>query len=413
VQHLDRIVAAQQPQQDVGFKLLNVPNPRQSQTCLYATEINPRVLIFSQRNFDLKVFQCWIYEFEDVIAETDGVHLLAPGAWEEAAAAATLIRRVGNGVRRLRGRAPHVGVIGESQVNQKYDLFFAIFMFPWQLALLERIKNWRSQCGGAVCLLGEVWVHDVPRVRPWLELLRDFDQVFVAIKSSVPDVAQVVGKPCTFLPLGIDTLRFYPYPNPPTRSIDVLSMGRRSDSVHQDLLYLAEKKRIFYLYDVVRNFSVIDYREHRAMLANLVKRSRYFISYKHNVNIADVTGGQEAVGARYFEGAAGGAAMIGIPPDCEEYRAAFDWEDAVIPVPYSPTDIGVILSELDAQPHRLARVSRKNVVSCLLRHDWAYRWEQILNSVGIEPTPALAARRATLQKLAHSISVDTGVQAME
>jgi hypothetical protein len=187
-------------------------------------------------------------------------------------------------------------------------------------------------------------------------------------------------------------------------------MGRRSDPVHRVLLDLAERNKIFYSYDVVRNFSVIDYREHRGMLANLIKRSRYFISYKHNVNIAGVTGGQEALGVRYFEGAAGGAVMIGIPPDCEEYRDAFDWDDAVIPVPYSPADVGAILSELDAQPHRLARVSRKNVVSCLLRHDWAYRWEQILYSVAIEPTPALAARKATLWELAQSIPVDTGVQ---
>jgi hypothetical protein len=214
------------------------------------------------------------------------------------------------------------------------------------------------------------------------------------------------------MPIGIDTMRFCPYPDPPTRSIDVLSMGRRSDPMHRALLDLAEGKRIFYLYDVVRNFPVINFREHRVMLANLVKRSRYFINYKHNVNIAHVTGGQEALGARYFEGAAGGAVMIGIPPDCEEYHEAFDWDDAVINVPGSPADVGAILSELDTQPRRLATASRTNVVSCLLRHDWAYRWEEILHSVGLEPTPALAARKATLQKLAHGISVDTGVQSV-
>jgi hypothetical protein len=148
------------------------------------------------------------------------------------------------------------------------------------------------------------------------------------------------------------------------------------------------------------------------MLANLIKRSRYFISYKHNVNIANVTGGQEALGSRYFEGAAGGAVMIGIAPDCDEYRAAFNWEDAVIPVPYAPVDVEGILSELDVQAHRLATASRNNVVSCLLRHDWAYRWEEILHSVGIEPTPALAARKTILQKLAHRITVGTEVQAV-
>ena len=84
----------------------------------------------------LEVFQCWMYEFEDVIAEVDAVHLLAPVRRDEPPVS-TFARRVGNRVRSLRGRPSFVGTIERTLIDQKYELFFAIFMFPSQVALLE------------------------------------------------------------------------------------------------------------------------------------------------------------------------------------------------------------------------------------------------------------------------------------
>ncbi|MHC4529481.1 MAG: glycosyltransferase family 1 protein, partial [Planctomycetota bacterium] len=55
---------------------------------------------------------------------------------------------------------------------------------------------------------------------------------------------------------------------------------------------------------------------------------------------------------------------------------------------------------LDAQPKRMAQIRKNNIVQSLLRHDWLYRWNEILNMVGMEPRPALLARQKHLKKLA-------------
>jgi hypothetical protein len=49
-------------------------------------------------------------------------------------------------------------------------------------------------------------------------------------------------------------------------------------------------------------------------------------------------------------------------------------------------------------------VRRDNVKACLLKHDWAYRWEHILAAVGFSPLPQLAARKARLAATAAASS---------
>ena len=79
-----------------------------------------------------------------------------------------------------------------------------------------------------------------------------------------------------YLPAGVDTLRFCPYPNPPTRSFDVLSIGRRAPVTHKSRLRMASEEGKFYVYDTIDALKTYDLEEHRLMTANLAKRSRYF-----------------------------------------------------------------------------------------------------------------------------------------
>ena len=95
--------------------------------------------------------------------------------------------------------------------------------------------------------------------------------------------------------------------------------------------------------------------------------------------------------------------MLGVPPECESFTRNFDWEDAVIQVAYDAPNIVEILAELDSQPDRLQKIRTNNVVNSLLKHDWVYRWETILATVGLDSTPAMAARKANLQNLAQTI----------
>jgi hypothetical protein len=106
------------------------------------------------------------------------------------------------------------------------------------------------------------------------------------------------------------------------------------------------------------------------------------------------------VPARLFEGAAGGAVLLGTAPQCPEFQSCFDWPDAVIEVSPEATDIAAVIDELDTQSQRMERVRHTNAIRCLLQHDWVYRWQRILSTVGMASHSKLDDRKKRLGSIA-------------
>jgi hypothetical protein len=114
--------------------------------------------------------------------------------------------------------------------------------------------------------------------------------------------------------------------------------------------------------------------------------------------------GQIEVGYRYYEGAAAGTVMVGQAPECQPFRDMFDWPDAVIEIQPDGSDVEDVLSDLAAHPGRMLEISRRNAQGALLRHDWVYRWKEVLRIAGLTPAPALEAREKKLKELAGSLA---------
>lgn len=366
---------------------------------------SPRVLVLSSRGVDSSLWHAPQYEFEDVIAEVDSVHLLAPPPpprnelREYAKQGVALARK---SALALRGRTPgdRPPPIAEGEIDQDYDLLFAVFHFPQDVDHLRSIRGWRARCRKAVCFIIELWSADFPDYERYLAPLRDFDHVFVFNSAVADRVARIAGRRPEYLPAGVDTLRFSPYPAPSDRVVDVLAYGRRSPDAHRQLTEMAERREIFYVHDTVRQSPMVDHRQHRVMLSNYARRSRYAMAYRINEDRRVRTGGDEGLTTRLFEITAAGAVMLGTRPRCAEFEQFFDWPDAMIEVPWAKPDMAAILGELDAQPERLAAISRRNAVNALRRHDWAYRWQRVLDAAALPPLPALDARLARLRALA-------------
>ncbi|MGH9253402.1 MAG: glycosyltransferase, partial [Vicinamibacterales bacterium] len=115
------------------------------------------------------------------------------------------------------------------------------------------------------------------------------------------------------------------------------------------------------------------------------------------------TGGEEEVSPRFFEGIAAGAVVLGAPPRCAAYDRCFDWPDAVIPTAAHGGQIAALMAELEANPRRIAQMRRDNVVNALQRHDWAYRWRWILDSVGLAPSRKMVEREERLESMARAV----------
>jgi hypothetical protein len=353
----------------------------------------PRVLVFSHRNlYEREVWRCSFHEFEGILPEIEAVDVVAPrrSRWYSQA------RRIALREGQLLPIPLNPGA-ETVRVEEDYELFFTVCEKPSELLSLSAARGWRERCRTSVCWLTEFYVKDIPLYKSSLEVLRQFDHVVCMYAANGP-FREIVKGQCCYLPAGIDALRFCPYPDPPPRCVDVLSIGRRSEETHRALLRMASSNGLFYVYDTMSDLHAFDLTEHRALMANLAKRSRYFLVNPGKINAPDETGGQIEFGYRYVEGAAPGAILIGERPKNDQFEKAFDWEDVVIDLPYDSDQIGALIRELDRQPERQMRIRTQNIVQSLLRHDWAYRWESVLGLAGLEPLAGLLDRKRQLKE---------------
>jgi len=359
----------------------------------------PRVLIFSLRNIFGKALNRSPHrEFEDIICEIDSAELLAPEV-DPSGRRARFATRLGyHAPIALNPGIPRPSARG------RYDILFTICGFPQDLIMFDAVSNLRESCGTSVCLLDELWAKDMVKHRHFLRILAKFDVVMQYHSQTVKPLSELIGRKCVYLPPAVDTISFSPYPEPPERVVDVYSIGRRSHVTHQKLLDMAGEGRLFYLYDTIGGSQAINPKEHRALFANVAKRSRYFLVNPGKIDEPDETGRQVEFGYRYFDGAAAGTIMLGEIPDNEVFPKLFDWPDAVIRLPYDSSDIDTVIKDLDNDPARQDRIRRTGVAQALLRHDWVYRWEAILNAVGLEPMQGLLQRKDRLRSLAEAVT---------
>ena len=365
------------------------------------------VLLLSLRKVEDVVAYCAQYEFEDVISSVMDAEMAAP----EKLDGVELSRKAYKLVRYLSGSRDLAGAVvrplAPRRGDEEYDLFLPVFSHPHQLFALSCVPDWRKRCRKAVCFVVEAWAELLPGYL--LELLSEFDHVFIAAQHVVGTVSRLIGRPCTYMPQGVDALRFCPWPDSPVRSIDVCNIGRRSPVTHGKLLERARQGRFFYYYDTIKpaakevTFHVNSGSEHRLLLANLLKRSRYFIANRARANQPELTRGRDEIAGRFFEGAAAGTILLGDPPEIEEFRSRFDWPDAVIPMPFDAPGVLDRVAELDSDPRRQERIRKENVANALLRHDWVHRLRTMLEAVGVAAPARMLAREARLASLAAEV----------
>lgn len=361
-----------------------------------------RALVLSSRSYEQDVWRCGQVEFEDVVHAIDHVDLVS--ARKVHGKPGVILRKADRVARRLFGvslsRLPRLETV---RLTRDYELFCLYVQGLADLDALDAVPEWRERCTRAVCVIEEIWALELGR---WgtrtLERLAEFDLITCGQHGTVQPLAALIGRRCEWVPGGVDCLRFFPGPEPPQRSIDVFAMGRRSDVSHSALLRHVSAHDWTYLFDTLepRRVRLGDHTQHRLQLAEMVKRSRYFIANKGRIGAVDEIGTQEELGFRSFEGAAGGAVLVGHAPRGEHVNAMFGWPDAHIHVPFDSAELPDVLAALDREPDRVARIRRNNVANSLRRHDWALRWQQVLTALDVAPTERLAHRVRELEGLA-------------
>lgn len=361
-----------------------------------------RSIIVSQRASRPLTWLCLGYEFEDLMAELEPADIVStkPLRAERAFRVGTkMLERLSDGRWSLStSYLPNAG--------QQYELALVHCGIVADLLTMGRQSDFARLAKVSVCYISELWASRLPLEKEFVQRLQCFDAVFIGCAGPIDQLSEQIGRPCYYLPPAVDVLLSCPYPETPERSIDALSVGRRNEEVHQHLLAHSRKdQNFFYIRDTVRGLSraqVVTTQDHRQQLLSLLKRAKYFMANRPKFD-QSVGANDHEVGYRFFEGAAAGCVMIGDPPRNQAFDDLFGWPDVVIPNPEDPAKIIDLYQELESDPVRVNRIRQRNVAESLRRHDWAYRWKTVLDTLGMESTPALQERLQRLSSLADRV----------
>lgn len=362
-----------------------------------------KILLPTTRLFAREAYRGAGYEAQDVLAEVADVDLLPLRPTRSFSVCGPVLRALA--WHDLSGLSLRVNPgLRASPPTGEYDLFvfFCQHRHLSEVHYLNAVRGWSERCRKSVCIIEELWSHELPRLRKQLKKLRRFDLIAVALEGSVEGATHIIDKPCCFVPPAADCLRFTPHLQPRPRTIDAYSIGRRQHAVHEALWRLAEDGEIFYHFDTSLGGDLLvpDHRLQRSMIAALAKRSRCFTVAPALVDRIPDNKGQSEIANRYFEGAAAGAALLGQRPACESFDRLFDWPEAVIELRPDGSDCVRLVRNLLHDEARLREISRRNSTQALLKHDWVYRWRTIFQLLGLPPTEAMLAREQRLRELA-------------
>ena len=376
-----------------------------------------KTTIYSMRDIRQLAGHCPWYEGEDLFSELMSSDMLTPN--KRAFENAEFSRRV----YRALSLSSHPSLELSSKFikknnrikMQKCDFFLSMFHNPSELFALNLLDDWREKSNISVCYINEFWsMHLTHTFKYILEILKRFDHIFIGMEGCVDTVARITGRPCNFLPLGVDAIKFSPE-FPSERNIHICNIGRRSDVTHGALVLAAEKHKLFYYHDTLSvssnlkgknkaSLSVKYPRQHRLLLANILKNSRYFIVNPAMVD-SPLRDGQEEIPSRFFEGAASGTVMLGRAPRSNGFKKYFDWPDSVIEMPFDSPDIFELIEKLECNIDRISLARRTNVLNSLSKHDWLYRLKEIYSAVDLEMTNRMIERESLLKKYANSLTL--------
>lgn len=286
------------------------------------------------------------------------------------------------------------------ELADHYDVAVFVGYTIWDLPFLECIPRIRERADKVIAWFPEVWpsTFEDERLRwePWNLL----DAAFVGMKEAGPVLGEIAECGVHHLPPAVDVTRFAAPPDS-HRPVDVLGIGRRDERLHAAMADWSRTNKRLYIYDTLSSPMVVDPVEHREYLGELYRRTNLAITNFAKYDMPELVGDLRETPARIWEGLAGGAIMVGRPPD-ESLQTELIGETVVVPLPTEPRPAMDLLIDLSRADHETQR--RHQVQLALRSHDWVHRWATLFERSGLAVPRGVDVRIRQLAALADRLS---------
>lgn len=234
-----------------------------------------------------------------------------------------------------------------------------------------------------------------------------YDRVYLGIEDNVEEIAYSLNATTSYLPMAANVLgaAALPYESRDDRPIALNAYGRQKRDILDafcDRLNQPGSSELVYYTNLVKSGDVVDLVRYRAMFWQLLRQSRMSCAFDHffaNEGSARLS----YVGPRWFEALAAGTVVIGRAPETQDRAKLLDWPDAAIDLSADPATATEEMMALLGDEHRLRRASRENLIQMSLRHDWAHRLAEILDTEGLARPASLQSYLARLAANADDV----------
>lgn len=312
------------------------------------------------------------------------------------------VRRIaGRAARRLGGRSVMLPALhsGLSTHDPEGDHVIFVAHGPWDLTLLERLRDVRRQASTISVWMPEVWPTDLADPRLAYESYSMIDHLFVGVEEAVDPFKTIAPSlKVTWVPLATDVAIFGAAKIDISRGIDVIGVGRRQVVQHTAILEWATRNDRLYIYDTVDG-TAVDWLEHRHNLASWYKHAKIAVCNYAKHDLPELIGGLRAVPGRLFEGMAAGSILVGLAPDESVQRRLFG---TTVVESTEQSSVGTVLDKYcNTDATRATRI--RNAALAARSHDWSHRWRVILGEIGIPEPRALADRIELLARRADEL----------
>jgi len=326
-----------------------------------------RVLVPTSRSWYRIVSAGAILDFENAMAESAAVDFVD-------------VPPLG---RRARVRA----VVSERRMHRPialaddYDLCFLAVFQPEDIRALAFLGGLRRRCRRVVVYVFDAWTSSSATLQRHRELWRLCDKVFVSFPAAAEAWRSQLGCPVEYLPQAIDPARFHPGSD---RPIHVLSIGRRLESVHRQLVGISSRHGLWYQFSESRAPVAIDLEDSQFLLARLCRSARIQICWPLEVTHAEsrrvgyTPADGSPITARWFEAAASGSIVMGSKPASLEFDRLFPDEAFVRELPRASErqlELAVLEALADHDELRPRSALARHV---LTHHCWQVRCAEIL-----------------------------------
>jgi hypothetical protein len=176
-----------------------------------------KVLLLSMRRLaDLVAFSLQ-YEFEDVVAEVTGADRIDARGLGASSSPSPQGRALHDAITAAVARAltpkPFV-----APLTRDYELFLPVFNHTHELFALAVVPDWRRRCRMAACFINRYGF--ISCLTTCWSCSPSSTHIFLGTRHCVEELSRIVGRPCSYLPLAVDVIRFSPLPELRARACD-------------------------------------------------------------------------------------------------------------------------------------------------------------------------------------------------